>query len=391
VLLSADPHFETDAAASSSGARARVVYLSHTFAVGGAEEMVLNLVRHLPARFEPVVVCIHDAGLIGEEIRRTGVAFRVLGLTPGLRRPVDVLRLRDVLHDLQPHIVHTFLLTGSLYGRFAAMMAGVPIVIGTEVNIYERKQRAHRLAERWLMRGTDAVVASAESVRDFYVKQVDADPAKVRVIYNAVDWSQLETTMSRAEMRAAFTIPAAAPLAGIIARLTEQKAHRVLFDAMAQRADLAALHVLVIGDGDLRGELQRRVSALGLESRVHFAGARRDLGNVLAAVDLFVMPSLWEGLPLSLVLAMGAGLPAIATRVAGIPEVIEHDVTGLLVPPGDKDQLGAALARVIGDQALRVRLGEAARAFVRPRFGIDRYITSITSLYSDLLAAKGIA
>jgi glycosyltransferase involved in cell wall biosynthesis len=88
---------------------------------------------------------------------------------------------------------------------------------------------------------------------------------------------------------------------------------------------------------------------------------------------------------------MGAGLPAIATRVAGIPEVIEHDVTGLLVPPGDKDQLGAALARVIGDQALRVRLGEAARAFVRPRFGIDRYITSITSLYSDLLAAKGIA
>ena len=81
--------------------------------------MVLNLVRHLPARFEPVVVCIHDAGLIGEEIRRTGVPFRVLGLTPGLRRPVDLLRLRDALHDLQPDIVHTFLLTGSLYGRFA--------------------------------------------------------------------------------------------------------------------------------------------------------------------------------------------------------------------------------------------------------------------------------
>jgi len=352
--------------------------------------MVLNLVRHLPARFEPTVVCIHDAGAIGEEIRRTGVQFRVLGLTPGVRRPVDVLRLRDFLHDLQPHIVHTFLLTGSLYGRFAAMMARVPIVIGTEVNIYERKQLVHRLAERWLMGGTDAVIASAESVRDFYMKQVGADADKVRVIYNAVDWSQLETTMSRDQMRAAFNIPAAAPLAGIIARLTEQKAHRILFDAMAQRADLAALHLLVIGDGELRNELQRRVAALGLDSRVHFAGARRDLGNVLAAIDVFVMPSLWEGLPLSLVLAMGAGLPAIATRVAGIPEVIEDGVSGLLVPPGDKDQLGAALARVIGDEGLRRRLGDAARAFVRPRFGVDGYVTSITNLYDDLLAAKGM-
>jgi glycosyltransferase involved in cell wall biosynthesis len=160
---------------------------------------------------------------------------------------------------------------------------------------------------------------------------------------------------------------------------------------MAQRADLATLHLLVIGDGELRGELERRVAALGLEPRVHFAGARRDLGNVLAAIDLFVMPSLWEGLPLSLVLAMGAGLPAIATRVAGIPEVIENDVSGLLVPPGDKDQLSAALARVTGDAALRARLGEAARAFVRPRFGVDRYVASITDLYSDLLAAKGMA
>ncbi len=388
MLLSADPRLESSVAAAT---RSRVVYLSHTFAVGGAEEMVLNLVRHLPARFEPTVVCIHDAGPIGEEIRRTGVRFEVLGLTPGLRRPTDVLRLRDFLHALQPDIVHTFLLTGSVYGRFAAMMARVPIVIGTEVNIYERKQLVHRLAERWLMRGTDAVIASAESVRDFYVKQVDADPDKVRVIYNAVDWSQLDTSMGRDQMRAEFNIPAAAPLAGIIARLTEQKAHHVLFDAMAQHADLATLHLLVIGDGELRGELERRVAALGLEPRVHFAGARRDLGNVLAAIDVFVMPSLWEGLPLSLVLAMGAGLPAIATRVAGIPEVIEHDVSGLLVPPGDKDQLSAALARVIGDAALRARLGEAARAFVRPRFGVDRYVASITDLYLDLLAAKGIA
>jgi glycosyltransferase involved in cell wall biosynthesis len=371
--------------------RVRVVYLAHAYMVGGAEEMVLNLVRHLPQRFEPIVVCIHEAGPIGREIAAGGAGVKVLGLTPGVARPIDVIRLRDALFNLRPDIVHTFLLTASLYGRFAAMLAGVPVIVGSEVNIYEQKRRLHAWAERWLMHGTDAVVTSAEAVREFYVRQIGAERSKTEVIYNAVDWSQLETTVARDDFRASFGIPPDAPLAGIIARLTEQKAHRILFEAMARHASLANVHLLVIGDGELRDDLRRRVDSLGLQSRVHFAGARRDLGNVLASIDVFVMPSLWEGLPLSLVLAMGAGLPVVASAVAGIPEVVAHGERGLLVAPGDVDGLGAALARVFGDAAERSRLGEAARAFVRPRFGVDGYVRSITALYDRLLASQGAA
>lgn len=371
--------------------RARVVYLAHTLAVGGAEEMVLNLVRYLPAEFERAVVCIDRPGPIGAEIQNTGVACHSLGLAPGLKRPVDLLRLQQFIHGLEPTIVHTFLLTASLYGRFAAMLARVPIVIGTEVNIYERKQPLHRMAEKWLMHGTDAVIASAGSVRDFYIEQVNADPGKVAVIYNAVDWSQLQATKTGSELRAELGVPDDAPAAGIIARLTEQKAHRVLFDAIASRAELSGLHVIVVGDGELRDQLKGRAEQLGLAGRVHFAGARRDLGNILGAVDMFLMPSLWEGLPLSLVLAMGAGLPVIASRVAGIPEVVQHDVTGLLVDPGDAAQLAAAMVRVVQDPALRQSLGDAARAFVLPRFGVDGYVASVTALYDRLLAEKRIS
>jgi L-malate glycosyltransferase len=367
----------------------RVVYLSHAFMVGGAEEMVLNLVRHLPSRFEPHVCCIHEAGPIGEEIRKTGVPFSVLGLEPGLRRPFDVLRLRSHLRELAPRIVHTFLLTASLYGRLAAILARVPVVIGTEVNVYERKRAHHAMAERLLMRGTDAVVASAESVRRFYIEQIHADPARVEVIYNAVDWSQLQATVARPDMRASLGVPPDAVVAGIIARLTEQKAHAVLFDAIAREPRLANLHLLVVGDGELRDGLGRQVASLGLAARVHFLGARRDLGNLLQAIDLFVMPSHWEGLPLSMVLAMGAGLPVVATSVAGIPEVVRGDETGLLVPPGDTEALGTALARLTGDTALRGRLGEAARTFALPRFGVDRYVASVTALYDRLLAGRG--
>ena len=371
--------------------RTRVVYIAHAFMVGGAEEMVLNLVRHLPDRFEPIVCCINQAGPIGEEIRKTGVPFHVLHLDPGVRRPWHVLGIARHLRELQPDIVHTFLLTASLYGRLGAVLAGVPIVIGTEVNIYEHKQTHHAFAERLLMRGTDRVVVSAESVRDFYIQQVHAAPDKVDVIYNAVDWSQLQTMTSCEAMRASVGVPAGAPLAGIIARLTEQKAHRYLFDAMASTPGLAALHLLVVGDGDLRDELRAQVDRLGLPDRVHFLGARRDLGDLLASIDLFVMPSLWEGLPLSMVLAMGAGLPVVATRVAGIPEVVQDEVTGVLVAPADVPALGSALARVMADPALRHTMGAAASAFVRPRFGVDGYVAAVTGLYDRLLAANAPA
>jgi glycosyltransferase involved in cell wall biosynthesis len=364
--------------------------MAHAFAVGGAEEMVLNLVRRLPPRFEPVVCCIHAAGPLGEEIRATGVPFRVLGLTPGLKRPFDVFGIRNYLREMAPHILHPFLLTASLYGRAAAMLARVPVVLGTEVNVYADKRRWHALAERLLMKKTDAVIASAESVRAFYVEQVQADPRRVEVIYNAVDWSALDRTVPRDSMRASLGIPPAAPLACIIARLTEQKGHRDLVEALAATPALAALHVLVVGDGALREPLQELVRARSLGDRVHFLGARRDLGDLLGASDLFVMPSLWEGLPLSMILALGAGLGVVATRVAGIPEVVKDGETGLLVPPGDPRALGDALARLVADEELRARLGASARAFVVPRFGVDGYVASVSALYDRLLAEKGV-
>ena len=368
-----------------TGGRVRVVYLAHAFMVGGAEEMVLNLVRHLPARFEPLVCCIHEAGPIGEEIRRTGTAVTVLGLRPGLRRPGDVGGIRCYLRETRPQIVHTFLLTASLYGRLAAILERVPVVIGTEVNIYQHKRFAHAAAERLLMAGTDRVVVSAESVRDFYVKQVHADPAKVDVIYNAVDFSQGDVTTPKAAMRSSLGLPADARVAGVIARLTEQKGHRYLFDALASTPALSDVHLIVIGGGEQRDALVRDVEAKGLAARVHFLGARRDLGNLLGAMDVFVLPSLWEGLPLSMVLAMGAAVPVVATAVAGIPEVVEDGRTGLLVPPADAGALGTALTRLFTDRVFAERMGRDARAAVLPRFGVDRYVDSIVGLYDRLL------
>ena len=209
---------------------------------------------------------------------------------------------------------------------------------------------------------------------------------KVEVIYNAVDFAQAQPARSRAEVRRECGVPENSLVGGMIARLTEQKGHRFLFDAMAATPALANMHTIVIGGGDLQAALVRQVDDLGLGARVHFLGPRRDLGDLLAAMDVFVMPSLWEGLPLSLVLAMGAGLPVVATSVAGIPELVDDGRTGLLVPPGDRAALGAALAEMATDEAARERLGREARASVLPRFNVDGYVRSIVGLYDRLLA-----
>jgi glycosyltransferase involved in cell wall biosynthesis len=186
-------------------------------------------------------------------------------------------------------------------------------------------------------------------------------------------------------MRTTLGLPSDARVAGVIARLTEQKGHRYLFDAWASTAALSDVHLLVVGGGEQRDRLGRDVDSKGLSSRVHFLGPRRDLGNLLAAMDVFVLPSLWEGLPLSMVLAMGAGVPVVATAVAGIPEVVDDGRTGLLVPPADALALGAALTRLFADRPFAERMRQDARAAVLPRFGIDRYVDSIVGLYDRLL------
>lgn len=367
--------------------RIRVCYMAHAYPLGGAEEMVLNLVRYLPERFEPIVCCINHENVIGQEIRKTGVPMSVLGLTPGLRHPWHLAGIRRYLRQTTPTIIHTFLLTGSLYGRLAAMLERVPIVIGTEVNVYERKRAHHVLAERLLMAGTDRVIVSANSVRDFYVEQIHADPDKIDVVYNAVDWKSIEPNRSREEMRASLGLEQNARVAGMIARLTEQKGHRHLFGAMAAPA-LSDLQLIVVGDGELRESLKAEAQALGVASRVHFLGARRDLGDLLAAMDVFVMPSLWEGLPLSMILAMGAAVPVVATAVAGIPEILENHATGWLVPPADSAALTAALVEVFADRARSAVVASAARASVLPRFGVDGYVNAIVALYDRLLAER---
>src|SRR5262245_1996678 len=235
----------------------RVVYLTHTLGVGGAEELILNMVARLPRdRFEPMVCCFESPpGPIGPEIATLGVAVIPLGVVPGWRRPSAWWSIVRQLRRLRPAIVHTFMLPASLYGRSAAVAAGVPIIIGTEVNIYERKQRHHIWIERLLAARSACVVASAESVKAAYVRQLGIGADAVRVVYNAVNWERLNASRTPAEIRAELGIPADRLVIGVVATLQDKKGHRVLLDAVARTSGLDKAWLMLVGDGPERASL----------------------------------------------------------------------------------------------------------------------------------------
>lgn len=367
--------------------RVRVVYLTHTLGVGGAEELILNMVARLPRdRYEPIVCCFENPpGPIGPEIAAHGIDVVPLGIAPGWRHPLAWWTIVRFLRRTRPQIVHTFMLPASLYGRSAAVAASVPVIIGTEVNIYDRKQRHHIIIERLLAARSACVVASAESVKRAYVQQLGIPADSVRVVYNAVNWDRLQANETPQDVRARLGIPQDRLVVGVVATLQDKKGHRVLFDAVAATPGLERVWLMLVGDGPERPALEQYAKALGIADRVTFCGTRRDLGNVLPAMDVFALPSLWEGLPLALLLAMGSGRPIVATRIAGIPEVVSDGKTGLLVEPGDAPALGSALARLCGDGAFRARLGGSARAIARERFGADAYSRQVTAIYEEFL------
>ena len=323
----------------------KALLLCQNLRVGGAEELVLGTSTRLPDEgVRSGVVAITERGPIAEEIARAGVSVQLAMGEPGPRDPLAFVRLVRLLQLEQPDVVHTFLLNAGLYGRLAAIAAGVPLILAAEQNLYRNKKRRHSLFERVLAGRTFRIVACCHTVAEFYRRQVGVTPSKIAVIYNAVSFGEAPAPEDRERARGVLGLPLDAQVLGTVGRLTQQKGHRVLLQALAQLGPrLAALVLAVAGEGPLESALEAEAEDIGIQDRVRFLGVRRDRQTLYAAMDAFVLPSLWEGLSLALIVAMGAARPIVATTVGGNPEVVDHGRTGLLVAAGDPKSVSHAL------------------------------------------------
>jgi len=303
--------------------------------------------------------------------------------------------IRRLIVERRPQIVHTHMAKAGALGRWAAQREHVPIVVHTyhghvlQEYFSRWKERAFLEAERRLARRTDALLAVSEEVRSDLLAMGIGTPDRWRVVPVGVDLSAFETLPDRAAARAGLGLPADAPVVGCVGRLVAVKDHATLLDAFTRLVERQPDAVLLIaGDGDLDGSLRQRARHLG--DRVRFLGWVNDLPTLYAAIDVLALTSRMEGTPVAAIEAAAAGVPAVATRVGGVPSVVLDDHTGLLVPAGDAPAVADALASLFGDPGQRRGMGQAAAAHVRGRFSRERLADDLDALYRELLARKGL-
>jgi glycosyltransferase involved in cell wall biosynthesis len=374
--------------------------------VGGPAQHAILLTAGLDrTRFVTTLI----TGAVGRDEGDLSSAARARGVEPvvipqlgrtihPMRDLITVIRLVRMFRRYRPDLVHTHTAKAGTLGRVAARFAGVPASVHTfhghvlEGYFSRPVTRLFLRIERVLARHTDRIIALSPRLRQAILAMGIGRPEQVVVIPLGLE---LERFLCRPQpspgLHTALQIPPGAPLLGIVGRLVPIKDHPSLFRALTLlEAGRQAPHLVVVGDGEQREELRRLVRDLGLDSRIHFLGWRNDLQAILAEVDVVICCSRNEGTPVALIEAMAAGVPVVSTNVGGVGDLVVHDESGWLVPPGDPPALARAIEVLLADPALRARLAAAARPAALSRHDIRGLIHRTEALYESLLAGKGV-
>ncbi len=380
----------------SAGVAPLIVHVIHRLDFGGLENGLVNLVNHLPPeRYRHSIVCL--AGFnprIRARILRPDVEVLSLDKQPG-KDPAAYLRMWRVLRQRRPAVVHTRNL-GTVDMQWVAALAAVPHRVhgehGWEVGdprgLSPRSLRIRRACRPVIHR----YVPMSQDIARWLERDVGVPADRIRQLYSGVDVERFRPGGPRATDAVGAEEGAGAgrgPTLGTIGRLDPVKNQEALLEAFARlRQRHAGLRLVIVGDGPLRGHLQSRAQSLGVAGDVTFTGSRTDTPELLRGFDVFVLPSVNEGISNTILEAMACGVPVVASGVGGNPELVVDGVCGSLYDPADPQGLQQAILPYLGDPALRERQGRAARERVVQNFSLDSMVGRYLALYDELLAAS---
>jgi glycosyltransferase involved in cell wall biosynthesis len=370
--------------------RIRILRVITWLPVGGIERrLVATLPRLDRGRFDVRVACIRERGALADELEAAGVPVHLIAFRKRWD-PAALWKLARLMGEQRIDIVHGHMYRANVPATVAARLAGIggrrPVVWGQVHNVGTWETRRQVRVDRWLCRWRAGMIAVSESVRRDVMETLGLPAARVRVITNGVDLERFRAAgVRRQAVRAEWGAAPGDVVFVFAARLVEQKRCRDFLEAfrrLQNRPGGGRLRAWVLGDGPLRGELERQAAALRAPDAVRFAGRRDDVEDFLAAADLFVLPSTREGFSNALVEAMAAGLPAIASDVGGNAEALRNGTDGLIVPASDIDQLTEAMGLLAVNADERRTMGDSA-AERAEAFGIDRMIENVERLYAE--------
>jgi glycosyltransferase involved in cell wall biosynthesis len=381
----------------------KILQVAYKSEISGGEKVLLNLARHLRRRGHHLLVACPSYGPLVQALQGEGIDVRNIPV----KKTYDLIgavRLKNLILREGVQILHTHGMLVNIVGRMASRMAHVPISISTvhltrelakggraENTRQLLKGKYYRVWDNFTARFNDRIIAVSDSVRQDLISQ-GINPEKLVVIKNGIErvphQSPLERENWLVQKKKELSIGNGA-VVGTITRLSKQKDVHTLLYAMSNIVrDYPGIRCLIVGDGPQRRELEDLRARLALNGNVTFLGYRGDAREILNVFDIFVLSSLWEGLPLVVLEAMAASKPVIATRVPGTAEAVVDGTTGILVPLRNSEKLEESIKSLLGDQKLSQNMGEAGRRRVNKYFSAERMADETERLYLDLMSFK---
>jgi glycosyltransferase involved in cell wall biosynthesis len=368
----------------------KLMLLAVGLGVGGTESHVLELASRLDrARFAVTVCALKGDDVIARELRNRGVRVVTLGGRGKLDARV-VWKLWRLICRERPDIIHAFLFWANVAGRIAGRFLQSPVRLSSYHDVEVRRIRYRLIADRFTLKWTHGIVCCSDAVRRSVHSQIGGDEAKYTIIPFGVDLPRYEggSTLRKAELG----LQEGLPIIGTVCRLVEpKKGIGILLQAVSclrARTPLPAFQFLIVGDGPAFETLREQSERMGIAPWVAFAGMRRDIPEILPLLDVFVLPSLYEGFGIAILEAMAAGRPVVATAVGGIPEVVVHEQTGLLVPPGDPLALAAAIEYLLSHPEQARLMGARGRERARESFRIEAVVRQHEEWYEACLEVR---
>ncbi len=361
-----------------------ILYLSTSSGPGGAERVISNLAVSLDPERYRAILCLFRPGWIQERSESRGVRTYIIP-TSGMADWRWAVRFKRLLQQERVDLIHAHEFDANVQGAFVAALLGIPLVATIHGKNYFWEKLRRRLAYRCVSHWT-TMVAVSQNLKQFVIEKVGVSPDRLRVVYNGVDTLPYCEATEVDLLRKELDLPEQDRIVGVVGNLYPVKGHQYLIDGIPSILEKCPnTSFLFAGRGHLETELKEQVHRLNLDRRVHFLGLRQDISRILALLDVFVLPSLSEGLSMAILEAMIAEKPVVATNVGGNPELVLDGETGFLVSPRDSRALAESVTKLLVDREQAMKFAERGKHRAEGQFSLRTMARAYETLYDGCL------
>jgi len=360
----------------------KILFLTTSARIGGAEKNLLLLVRNLKD-YDVLVLTLKNDGLLVEELKKANIKTFSLDIKNKWQF-FKIFRLNKIIKNFQPDVLQTFLFYDNVLGRVLGKISKVPFVISGQRNVETERSFWRNFLDKITTELCNLIVANSKAGKKILIEREKVPEEKIRVIYNGIDLKNLEF-LPKKEAKNKLGIPDDRYIIGCIAKLEKQKGLEYLIEAahiLDVRCKMLDVRWIIIGEGKERPKLEALIKKYNLENRVSLLGYLPDAIDYLKAFDVFVLPSLWEGMPNVLLEAMAAEIPIVATDVGGVSEIIENKTQGLIIEPKNASELSTAIKTLVENKEMATKMVLAAKKKIN-NFSLEKMIKNYQNLYSS--------